>query len=231
MPFADYLLFRHPALDRILLNIGGIANLTYLRANASLNEVIAFDTGPGNCISDWICREKSAGNMSWDMDGAGAAGGNVIEPVADRFLAHSYFKAQPPKSTDGPAMIAAFTEALGTSNPDLNDLLATAASVTATPIAQAICRVLPEPNTRPVELIVSGGGLHNQAIMRGLLSRLPSNVTWRSSDDFAMPPDAREAVAFALLGAATLDGFPSNIPAVTGARKAVVLGTIAPQPV
>ena len=228
VPFADYLLFRHTARDRVLLNIGGIANLTYLRANGSLEDVIAFDTGPGNCISDWICREHGPHGLSWDVDGGGASRGKVLVDVAERFLAYPYFKAPPPKSTDGPAMVSAFGQALGSTKADTNDLLATAVDVTSAAIAAAIGN-LPCRDLGALELIVSGGGIHNKALMGWLHAKLAAGTIVRSTDDFAVRSDAKEAVAFALLGAATLDGVASNVPSVTGAKRAAVLGSVTPR--
>jgi anhydro-N-acetylmuramic acid kinase len=228
VPFADYVLFRHPTRSRVLLNIGGIANLTFLPAGGSLSDVFAFDTGPGNCISDWLCRNRGQFGLSWDAEGAGASRGRVIPEVRDRFLAAPYFSAAPPKSTDAPAMIAAFTEAVSDADYLLDDLLATAAYVTASTIAAAVsARAVGE---RQLELIVSGGGLGNKAIMGRIGSLLPDGVPIRPTSDLNMPAEAKEAVAFALLAAATLDGIPSNVPSATGARLAVVLGSITPKP-
>jgi anhydro-N-acetylmuramic acid kinase len=232
VPFADYLLFRHASHDRVLLNLGGIANLTYLPAGASLDRLVAFDTGPGNCISDWVCRERSRPTSACDEGGAGALRGTVREDVARRFLAHDYFRACPPKSTDGPAMIDAMKAALGEGTPATDDLLATAARVTAGTVVDSILgQIGNDPGaTTPVDLIVSGGGVHNRAIMQGLRARLPARVTIRTTADLGIPADAKEAVAFALLASATLDGEPSNVPSVTGARRRVILGCITPAP-
>ena len=231
VPFADYILFRHPMRNRVLLNIGGIANVTFLKAGCRPEEVVAFDTGPGNCVSDHVCRTRGPFELSWDVGGSGASNGRVIAEVAERFLRLAYLAAGPPKSTDGPAMTAAFEAALWGVSYEMNDLLATAAYVTAATVAAVV-------TSRPgfgsdfsdrFDLIVSGGGVHNRAIMGWLRSLLGSEVTVRVTDS-SVPPDAKEAVAFALLGAATLDGEPSNLPSATGARRAVVLGSITPKP-
>jgi anhydro-N-acetylmuramic acid kinase len=228
VPFADYVLFRHPTRSRALINIGGIANVTFLPAGALLNDVVAFDTGPGNCVSDWLCRTRGPFGLSWDVDGAGASRGRVIPEVRDRFLSAPYFSAAPPKSTDAPAMIAAFAHAVAEAHHDLNDLLATAAYLTASTIATAVAvRVGGEKH---LELIVSGGGLKNKAMMGWLKSLLPDGATIRPSSDLTVPAEAKEAVAFALLAAASLDGAPSNVPSATGARRPVVLGSITPKP-
>jgi anhydro-N-acetylmuramic acid kinase len=227
VPFADYVLFRHPARSRVLLNIGGIANLTFIPAGASPDDVVAFDTGPGNCVSDWLCRTR--GPLSWDVDGAGASRGRVIPAVRDRFLASPFLSAPPPKSTDGPAMIEIFDAATSGSKYELNDLLATAAYVTASSISSAIS-ALPGGRNNELEVVVSGGGLHNKAIMGWLRSLLGEGARIRPSGELCIPAEAKEAVAFALLAAATLDGLPSNVPSATGARRPVVLGSITPKP-
>lgn len=225
VPFADYILFRDATKRRVLLNIGGIANLTYLPAGGSIDQLLAFDTGPGNCISDWLCRELDPQGPGFDENGARARRGRVLPEVCDRFLGHPYFDAAPPKSTDGPAMIAAFREAMAGQDYPMDDLLATAAWLTGVTIAVA-CGTHAESHL--VDLIVSGGGTRNKAIMERLESAFPRSTGICSTGEFGIPADAKEAIAFALLGAATLDGVPANVPSCTGARRAVVLGSITP---
>jgi anhydro-N-acetylmuramic acid kinase len=138
-----------------------------------------------------------------------------------------YFTKPPPKSTDGPEMVAAFMRGCEASGPDaLPDRLATACALTAASIALGIARFCPG---RADEVIASGGGTLNAAITDALRKEL-GPVPLRTTDELGMPSAAREAVAFALLGAATLDGVPSNVPSVTGARRAIVLGSITPPP-
>ena len=221
VPFADYVLFRHPARSRVLLNIGGIANFTFIPAGASIEDVVAFDTGPGNCISDWLCRKHEAGGPGYDTDGAMARRGGVIQPAVGRAMEDPYFAAPPPKSTDGPAMIALFERCLGPRGHDqpLHDLLATAVELTARSIALA----LPKAD----EVFATGGGVHNRALMENLERRGIRPLTIRDAGaDF--DGAAKEAVAFALLGAATLDGVPSNVPSATGAWRKAILGSITP---
>lgn len=229
VPFADYILFRDPKIDRILLNIGGIANLTWLPAGAEPNQVIAYDCGPGNCISDWICRTCRPDGPGYDPGGSAALNGNVRDDLAQKFLSEDYFKLPPPKSTDGPAMITAFERATENSSASDEDLFATAAHVSATTIADAVRRVVGSTN-RSVQLLASGGGVHNQAIMSKLKAMLGPSIQLRSIDDFGISPEAKEAMAFAILGAATLDNEPGNLPSVTGASRPVVLGCITPRP-
>ncbi|MFI5380943.1 MAG: anhydro-N-acetylmuramic acid kinase [Tepidisphaerales bacterium] len=227
VPYADYVLFRHEKLARVLLNIGGIANITWLKAGGRPEDMIAFDTGPGNCLSDWLMRRHDPQGAGYDAGGQIALSGSVQESLVERTLAHPYFHRHPPKSTDGGEMIAAFRIAqLRTQDSapsTLPDLLATAALITARSIADAAIVYHPD------QLIASGGGVENAAIMRNLRRLLPS-IEIRRADDFGIPGQAKEAIAFALLGAATLDGVPGNIPSATGAARAVVLGSVTPRP-
>ncbi|HZL34162.1 MAG TPA: anhydro-N-acetylmuramic acid kinase [Tepidisphaeraceae bacterium] len=227
VPFADYILFRHATRERVLLNIGGIANLTVISPATGIEQIVAFDTGPGNCISDSICRTYGPFGLSWDVDGQRAGRGRVVQEVVERFMRQSFLAIAGPKSTDTPAMIRAFEQAIAGTTIAMDDLLATAAYITAACIAKAIDG---KAVARERDLIVSGGGLHNKAIMGWLRSLLGPETLIRSTDDFAVAASAKEAVAFALLGAATLDGLPSNVPSVTGARQAVILGSITPRP-
>ena len=223
VPLADYLLFRHPTRTRALLNIGGIANLTYLPAGGGLDELIAFDTGPGNCISDMLMRPEA----DFDEGGKGAAGGKVIQGVLDQALANAWFAQRPPKSTDGPAMIGVFREAMGVDGGYArNDLLRTACELSARTIANAIRQM---GLAAPEELIASGGGVHNAVLMKALHEEL-QGIRISITDDLGVPSAAKEAIAFALLGAATLNGEAGNVPSCTGAKAAVLLGSITPRP-
>lgn len=227
VPYADHVLFRHTTKTRVLLNIGGIANLTHLPAGGSADELAAFDTGPGNCISDHLMRLYDPAGPGYDRNGTMACNGQPVFPLIQPMLADPYFSAPPPKSTDGPAMIDVFAKAyaaIGRKFP-FENLLKTACLLTATTIADAIRNLDPFPD----ELIVSGGGARNEAIMN-LLRQPLGDLPVLRSDDLGLPAEAKEAVAFALLGAATLDGQPANVPAATGARRKVVLGSITPRP-
>jgi anhydro-N-acetylmuramic acid kinase len=225
VPLADYLLFRDPRKNRVLLNIGGIANLTYLRAGEGIDQLIAFDTGPGNCVSDHLMRESDPKGSGWDENGQLAGRGKPVKAILEAVLSADYFAKQPPKSTDGPAMIRLFenarVEIRGKSS--LEDLLHTACLITADSILDAMRKFL---RPLPDEIIVSGGGTSNQTLM-GMLRR---DIPVRTIDELGIPSAAKEAMAFALLGAATLDGVPGNVPAATGARRRVVLGAITPRP-
>jgi anhydro-N-acetylmuramic acid kinase len=224
VPFADYALFRNPLSLRALLNVGGIANVTVLPPGCALSEVIAFDTGPGNCVSDYLCRRQDPNGAGFDRGGQMACVGLPDQTTAERMLREPFFAQPPPKSTDVPQMIAAWDRAYLLTDPrPLPDLLATACYVTASAVLDALHRLL---GRLPDELIVSGGGSRNASIL-GFLKATPGMVV-RVSDEYGLPAEAKEAVAFALLAAATVDGVPANVPSVTGARRGVVLGSFTP---
>ena len=227
VPLADYILFRHPRRTRLAVNIGGIANITFLPAGGGIDRVMAFDTGPGNCISDWLMRRFEPDGPGYDVDGRRAARGRVLEDVLHRMLAAPYFAQPPPKSTDGPAMIELFDRAAAVvRDAQADDLLATACCATALALADAVHRFLP---ARPDEVIISGGGTRNRTMMANVRESL-AGVPIITTDELGIYGPAREAMAFALLGLATLDGRTGNVPSATGARRAVVLGTITPRP-
>ena len=227
VPFADYVLFGDLDVDRLVVNIGGIANVTCLFRGAGIDKVLAFDTGPGNCVSDHLLRRHDPTGPGVDIDGALASQGRLSPAVFDAFNRHPYFVKIGPKSTDGPEMIAAFEDAVRQHDPHLPlaDQLATAAAVCAHHIARAVTRFGGDFRG---EIVVSGGGTQNRAIMDQLRSRVGS-AALRTTGEFGVPSEAKEALAFALLAAATLDGLPSNVPSATGARRPVVLGSITPR--
>lgn len=211
VPFADYVLFRSDDEDRVLLNTGGISNVTILPRGGSVDDVIGFDTGPGNCLSDWLLDAVDTG-------GERALRGTPIPDVIDAFLVSDYVRRPAPKSTDGPAMIDAFRQAMRGRQASLEDQLATAAEI----VAQCVLRQTPADAV----LIIAGGGVHNEAIM----SRLRSARRVLQTDELGISAQAREAIAFAILGTATLDRVPANLPRVTGAAEKVVLGALTPAP-
>ena len=225
VPFADFILFRHATRNRVLVNLGGIANFTWIPAGATLDQLIAFDTGPANCISDYLCRKYDPSGPGYDTNGERARKGTLNKrnlTLASRFLDDPYFAQPPPKSADTPAMIALFERVVADANLPLEDQLAIACHITGILVTGAF-RFLP---AEPDEIIASGGGAKNIAIMQALDDGLLPSTT----DELGVPSDAKEAIAFALLGAATLDGVPSNVPSVTGAKRPVVLGSITPRP-
>lgn len=228
VPLADRRLFAHPTRTRILLNLGGIANVTVLRAG---DAPLAFDTGPANCLSDYICRTLAPETGGVDMGGERAQRGRVDVGVVTRFLAEPFVAAPPPKSTDGPAMVAAFERACGGFGGwRVEDLLATAAACVGASVGHAVRTWgMGRSSGGGVDLVLSGGGVHNAAIVERLGEACPGAVLLRS-DELGVPSAAREAIAFALLGLATLQGRAGNVPSATGAGSAVVLGSWTPPP-
>jgi anhydro-N-acetylmuramic acid kinase len=228
VPFADFLLFADPDKHRVLLNLGGIANVTYIPAAGSIDSLIAFDTGPGNCISDFLMRQMHPEGPGVDVDGVLATHGKADESVVLEVLSNPFFKQPPPRSTDGPAMVDLFFATVRDIGPrgKLPSHLATACLITATAVVRALREFLPH---FPDEVIASGGGVRNHALMAFLRAQL-AHVPLKSTDDLGVPGDAKEAIAFALLGAATLDGVPANVPTATGAKKRVILGSVTPKP-
>ncbi|EJL22529.1 anhydro-N-acetylmuramic acid kinase [Brevibacillus sp. BC25] len=229
VPYADYILFRHPQKGRLLQNIGGIANVTLLPASAAIDQVVAFDTGPGNMIMDQIVQLMTNGQMRYDEGGKLAAGGTVSSVLLEKWMQDPYYQIKPPKSTGREVYGKAFAQELFHDANQLGisqtDLLATVTALTATTIANAYMQFV-LPTTKVEEVIVSGGGAHNQTLLTMLQRQLPTGMTVMTAQQFGMPDDAKEAVAFAILGHETLMGRPSNVPSVTGAKRAVPLGNI-----
>jgi anhydro-N-acetylmuramic acid kinase len=225
VPFADYLLFRDRRRTRIALNIGGIANITAIPPGAPPDNVVAFDTGPGNMVIDALAREYSRGRLTCDLGGKIAASARLNKPLLEDLARDPYYRRSPPKSAGREQFGAEFVERLKRSGRPLEELIATATVLTAVTVAMGVRQVLAAGT--PADLIVSGGGVHNPQIMAHLASLLPE-VTIASSADYGIDPDAKEAIAFALLAHETWRGRPSNLPSATGARRAVVLGTITP---
>ena len=231
VPFADWLLFRSPDMTRVLLNLGGIANFTYLKGGGGLDDVVAFDTGPANCLSDALVRRHAADPSGHDLGGSIAATAQPHVPTAFSFARNPFTYATPPKSTDGPAMLAAFESAcdLNRCPADLPTRLATASLAVAGSIQMNLDLHVEAWEQEVGEVVVAGGGTRNATLMSYLRGTL-GDVPVRTTDELGVPSSAKESVAFALLAAATLDGEPSNVPSATGAARRVVLGSVTPRP-
>ena len=225
VPMADVLLFGAEDQPRILLNLGGIANLTVVARRAQERGSYAFDTGPGVAVIDAVARLADPA-LPFDRDGALAARGRVDESVLAEFLGDAYFGQTPPKSTGRERFGAAFSRRLFGRLPGRGpDAVATAVELTARSVAGAIQRWTPAG----VEVVASGGGAHHPVLWEALAARLAGQGrTLRRFDELFFSGDAKEAVAFALLGYLTVHGQPGNLPAATGARGPRVLGTITP---
>ncbi len=226
VPYFDWALFSEKDETRGLLNIGGIGNLTFLPAGCGREDVFAFDTGPGNMVIDALTQRFY--REGYDRDGGHGAAGTILESVLEALLDEdNYFSLKPPKSTGRERYGAAYVERLiEKAGPDAvpDDLIATAAALTARSICLAVERFAGGVTALDV-LIVAGGGVHNRFLM-DRLSRCLRPVPVRSIKDYGIDPDAKEALCFALLAHETMNGVPTNLPAVTGASRPARLGKI-----
>jgi anhydro-N-acetylmuramic acid kinase len=226
VPMVDYLLLGDGREGRIALNIGGIANVTVIPAHAQPDDVFGFDTGPGNMVIDALVRHFTRGRESYDSGGRVASLGKVLEPVFAGALGDAFFERQPPKSAGREQFGQAFVARhfLARRRIRFEDAVRTASELTARTIADALARfVFLRAKIR--RLIVSGGGAHNQFLMKRFRELLPQ-LKVEDSGRYGLPVDAKEAMAFAVLADRTMHGLPGNLPSVTGARRPVVLGKI-----
>jgi anhydro-N-acetylmuramic acid kinase len=228
VPYADFFLFSDKHRNRVLQNIGGIANVTFLPAGGDMSKVIAFDTGPGNMIIDRITHVITAGKSSFDRAGKLAARGKVNLQLLGELMDHRFLRRRPPKSTGREEFGLAFSTDLYRRARARQiaplDILATVTAFTAKSIASAYRRFLPSTVD---EVILCGGGAWNCTLVSMLRSELhPANLM--TTDDFGISIDAKEAVSFAILAYQTMQGRANNVPSATGAGKSVVLGKIIP---
>ena len=241
-PYIDALLFGSPAEGRIVQNVGGIGNATVVPAGAAAGEaagpeaaaregagVFAFDTGPGNMVMDGVVAAGTAGFEQYDPDGTYAARGRVDSAEVTRLMRDPWFARKPPKSTGrevyGAAFVDAFRRDSAARGLSFEDQVATATAFTAESISAAY-RDFVFPGVKVATVIVAGGGAKNPTLLRMLRERMPAGVSVTTSAALGVPDLAREAMAFAVLGHESLMGRPGNLPAVTGARSPVVLGSI-----
>jgi anhydro-N-acetylmuramic acid kinase len=230
VPYADYALFRHPEKTRAVQNIGGIANVTLLPAGGRLEDVVAFDTGPGNMILDALVTAITQGEATFDQDGALSALGRVDERLLRWLMSHEYISRPPPKSTGreefGADFVASILDRAEAWDISAEDLLATTAAFTARSIAGSY-RDFILLEHRIDEVILGGGGSYNATLRRMLQDALPGTPIFLH-EDFGISGEAKEALAFAILGNETMLGRPANVPSSTGARRPVILGRITP---
>jgi anhydro-N-acetylmuramic acid kinase len=229
VPFADYLLYRHSKLGRVSLNLGGIANITVLPANAKPSQVFAFDTGPANILIDALVLHFTHGRQRFDKNARLASQGRSLPALLDELMRDPYLKLAPPKSSGREYYGRAYVQkllALGRrfrARPA--DLVRAATIFTALSVVDALNRfVLPKTKIR--QLIVAGGGAHNPLILAQLDAALPGIDVFLSSR-FGISIDAKEAFAFALLAYETFHRRAANIPSATGARRPAILGKIS----
>ena len=229
-PFFHYAALRDERENRIALNLGGIANVTWLPAGARPDDVIAFDVGPANALIDGVIQCESGGRERMDRDGARARRGRVDEALLERLLDDDYLSAPPPKSTGRERYGAREAESLHAewraAGRALDDLVATLVAFTARAVADAARRFL-APDATIDALLVGGGGARNPASLEALRAALPGTRV-EPFDAAGVPADAAEAMAFSLMGRNAILGLPNHLPATTGASRAAVLGEIVP---
>jgi anhydro-N-acetylmuramic acid kinase len=228
VPYFDYLFYRDARVGRIAQNIGGIANLTAIPAGAALRQVIAFDTGPGNMVIDAVT--ENLFGKRYDRDGKIATSGRVLDGVIAQLMRATFFQQKPPRTAGREEFGQEYAERFlrlcrGAGKADM---VATATALTARSIADALGRFVARGRGRYREMIVSGGGAKNPTLMAMLRNEIaPLGIALRFSDEFGVPSEAKEAVAFAVLAYETWHRRPSNVPSATGAKKAVILGKIS----
>ena len=226
VPMVDYLLLRDRQKGTVALNIGGIANVTVIPSAAKPRDVLGFDTGPGNMVIDALVRHFTKGREFYDAGGRRAARGKVIEPLLANALRHPFFSERPPKSAGREQFGRTFVARYFLTHRRLRfeDLLRTSVELTVRTIREALGHFV-FPTVKVQRLIVSGGGAHNRFLV-GRLGELLPDLAIELSDHYGLPVDAKEAIAFAILADRTLRGLPGNLPSVTGARRAVILGKL-----
>lgn len=230
VPWADRTLFARPGVRRIMQNIGGMANLSWLPPRGQQDSPVAFDTGPGNALIDAAMQLATDGEKAYDADGAWAEAGTINGDLLNGLLSHPFFRQAPPKSTGREVFGRPFVEDLvQRAQPETwkewADVVATLTMFTVRTIADAVRRwVLP---LGADEMIVTGGGARNPILMRWLTEAL-APLPVRSGEEVGIHPDAKEAIAFAGLAWAFMNGMPGNVPAATGAEGERVLGSYTP---
>ncbi len=237
VPMLDYCMFRSEKVSRVLQNLGGIGNLTVIPAKSDVDTIMAFDTGPGNMVIDACMRRLY--EREFDQGGAVARTGRVLQSAVEQVLKTKYFTAPPPKSCGreqfGEAFVSRFVAMCrkAARNVQDEDVVATATALTAASIVDAyhnfVWRHIKQaaPSSL-VEFVVAGGGAKNAMLMEMLRDRLePMGAKVRLMEELGVPAQAKEAVAFALLAWLSWNGLTGNIPAATGAQRAVVLGKVS----
>ena len=229
VPYLDCLLFGDSKIGRIVQNVGGIANLTAIPAGGGFGRVLAFDTGPGNMVIDAVT--EALFGRAFDRGGKIAASGMVLEPVLGQILRRKFFRAKPPKTAGreefGREFVRDFLDRCAGFRKE--DVVATATALTARSIGDAVRQFVMNRSANSFrEMILSGGGARNATLVSMLMTTLaPLGIQLRFSDEFGVPSEAKEAVAFAVLAYETWNRRPSNVPSATGAKRAAILGKIS----
>jgi anhydro-N-acetylmuramic acid kinase len=232
VPWTDYVLFHHARRSRVVLNLGGIANATFLAPGCDAEEIAACDIGPANMVIDALVARVTQGRQSFDRNGAMARRGTVHAPLLKHWLGHPHFKRRAPKSCGREEFGETFVETArrrfsSAVSPD--DFIATATRLTAVSVGNEVRAFADSRLGRPGvdELIICGGGARNATLLAELRQHVPAQrIT--TIDEHGIAAEQKEALSFAMLAAAHLDGVPANVTSVTGAREAVVLGQWTP---
>lgn len=235
VPMLDYALFRSKTKNRVLLNLGGIANVSVIPAGAALDSVLAFDTGPANMVVDALMQESFG--VAFDRAGKTAAKGTVHRDVLREAMLHGYFAEVPPKTCGreqfGAWFVNRFQSVCAAKGMSAEDQVATATELTVASILDAYGRFCwthmgtRAPLAGATELIVAGGGVKNTFLLRRLRENLgPLGVEVLTAEQLGMASQAKEAIAFALLAWLSWHGMAGNVPSATGATRGVVLGKV-----
>jgi anhydro-N-acetylmuramic acid kinase len=231
-PFFHHAVFTSEREGRLALNLGGIANVTWLPAGAGPDDVVAFDVGPANALLDGVVRRLTGGRERFDRDGARARRGHADAALLAELLDDDYLRRAPPKSTGreryGLAEAEALAERWTRAGRAPDDLLATLVALTAESVGRAARDFCGGPGA-VARVLVGGGGARNPAMLDALRRALPGAGV-EPFDAAGVPADAAEAMAFSLLGRNALLGLPNHLPRCTGAQRAAVLGELAPAP-
>ncbi len=232
VPFVDYLLYRHPRIGRVALNIGGIANVTVIPVGARPADVFAFDTGPGNMVIDALVRHFTRGREEFDRNAKLAMGGRILPGLVNSLLKNSYFLQHPPKSAGREQFGESFAQRIiewgRRHRARQRDLIRTGTALTSLSIIDAWHRFI-APRAKISQLILAGGGAHNPLLMAQLSAAL-AGVEVIPSSALGVPEDAKEAFAFAILAYESFHQRAANLPAATGALRPAILGKICYAP-
>ncbi len=230
VPVYDYVVLRSSKHSRVALNIGGIANLTAIPQKAAIGDIVAFDTGPGNCMIDTAVRLKAGGEMRFDRNGALARLGDIDEACVRDVGAHPYFSRRPPKTTGweefGEAYTSDLVESMLERGRSLKDIVRTLTEITSKTISDAIENFV-KPKMNVDEIIVTGGGSHNSMLMGSLRRRLPDTAI-DTGEAYGVSSDLKEACAFAYLAYLCFKGIPANIVSQAAGLDPAILGAIHP---
>ncbi|MBI3596154.1 MAG: anhydro-N-acetylmuramic acid kinase [Nitrospirae bacterium] len=229
-PYLHYILFHHAQRARLIVNIGGISNVTYLPCDAGLENILAFDVGPGNMLMDGIVQHRTNGRRAMDRGGAMARRGRIHERLLSELLRHPFLHHSPPKTTGrelfGQAMIERVVRRAKVLRLNQWDLMATVTAFTARSISRAYEKFIFQKGGVE-EVIVGGGGTRNPTLMQ-FLQEAFGPIPVYTFEKFNLDSRALEAMAFALFAYGTIQGEPNNVPSATGAERPVVMGKIVP---